>query len=315
MDKLKIAIMGATSHIAKGLLYNLNSVRETELYPFTTSPKKLAKFILDHDLNCQVYEGYSGINLNRYDMIINCVGMGATNSPRFDKRNYFSVLEQFDNMAISYVSMYPDCTYVCLASGAIYGRLSTPANDTTTNSILVNHVTKEEHFSISRLYSEVKHRAHADLNIVDLRIFSYFSRFADLSENYFMNQVIAHILQKKELIVTGGNFIRDYLHPQDLLDAILLTKRMARNQAMDICSRKPVSKIEILDYMGTVYGLRYKVDDSIGCNSASGVKPVYYSEDTTAQRCIGYSARYTSMETIITETKQILVGIQCDLIS
>jgi hypothetical protein len=72
--------------------------------------------------------------------------------------------------------------------------------------------------------------------------------------------------------------------------------------------------MEILDYMGTVYGLRYKVDDSRGCYNASGVKPVYYSEDLTAQRRLGYSPSYTSMETIISETKQILVGIQCDLI-
>jgi nucleoside-diphosphate-sugar epimerase len=232
--------------------------------------------------------------------------MGATNSPRFNRRNYFSVLEPFDNMAISYVGMHPDCTYVCLGSGAVYGKLSTPANDTTINSILVNHVTKEEHFSISRLYSEVKHRAHADLNIVDLRIFSYFSRFADLSENYFMNEVIAHILQKKKFIVASDNFIRDYLHPQDLLNAILLSKRMARNQAMDICSRKSVSKMEILDYMRTVYRLNYVIDGSIGCNSASGVKLIYSSGDNVAQRSINYEPMYTSMEAIITETQEIM---------
>jgi nucleoside-diphosphate-sugar epimerase len=313
MDKLKIAIMGATSHIAKGLLYNLNSVRETKLYPYTTSPKKLAKFILDHNLLCEVYEGYSGFNSNHYDMIINCVGMGATNSPRFDRRNYFSVLEPFDNMAISYVSIYPDCTYVCLGSGAIYGRLSTPANDTTTNSILVNHVTKEEHYSISRLYTEAKHRAHEDLKIVDLRIFSYFSRFADLSENYFLNQVIAHILQKKELVVTSDNILRDYLHPNDLISAIFQSKRLAGNQAMDICSKKPVLKSQILDYMSNTYGLQYKIDDLIGCNSASGVKLIYTSEGKAAQRSIKYEPIYTSMEAIITETQQIMK--MCDAVS
>lgn len=313
MDKLKIAIMGATSHIAKGLLYNLNSVSETELFPFTTSPKKLAKFIINHGLNCQVYEGYSEFNSNWYDMIINCVGMGATNSPRFDRRNYFSVLEPFDNMAISYVKMCPDCTYVCLGSGAIYGRLSAPANDTTINSILVNHVTKEEHYSISRLYSEAKHRAHADLKIVDLRIFSYFSRFADLSDNYFMNQVIAHILQNKELVVTCDDILRDYLHPNDLISAIFQSKRLAGNQAMDLCSKKPVLKSQILDHMSNTYGLQYKIDDLIGCNSASGVKLIYTSDDKAAQRSINYKPIYTSMEAIITETQEILK--MCDVTS
>lgn len=303
---MKIAILGATSHIAKGLLYNFSSEKEIELSLFTTSPKKLANFLFDHDLSCQVYEGYSDFNSNRYEMIINCVGMGATNNPRFDRRNYFSVLESFDNMAISYVRMHPDCNYVCFGSGAIYGSLSSPANDKTINSIMVNHVTKEQHFSIFRLYSEAKHRANADLNIVDLRIFSYFSRFADLSENYFMNQVIAHIVKKKELVVTSDNIIRDYLHPEDLLSAIFLYKRKAGNRAMDICSKKAVSKMEILDYMKSAHGLQYKVDDSVGCSSASGVKPVYYSEDRSAQEYMGYRPKYTSMEAIMTETKAML---------
>lgn len=174
------------------------------------------------------------------------------------------------------------------------------------NSIRVNHIATEDYYAIARLNAEAKHRAFNGLRIIDLRIFSYFSRFADLTDGYFITEVIDCVLKKRVLVTDNVNIIRDYIHPEDLFSIIRKCMDAGKiNVAFDVTSAKPVEKSEILDYFSSVYGLRYEISRSLNHVSPTGLKNIYCSNYNNAA-CIGYKPTFSSMDAIKQESKYIL---------
>ena len=67
------------------------------------------------------------------------------------------------------------------------------------------------------------------------------------------------ILNNTVLVTDSTNIVRDYLHPEDLFAMIVTCIHAGKiNQALDVNSRSPVSKQEILDYFSSEYGLQYE---------------------------------------------------------
>lgn len=312
MKKLKIAILGSTSHIAKGLINNFLNGGEVSWHLYTRSPDKVRSFLdaigKSPGKNCVIHEGYKNFTKFSHDVIINCIGVGTLNKLRGNYTNYFMVTEEYDNLVIGYLhNNCPNALYISLSSGAVYGReFSAPVEENTVNSIKVNHVTNEDYYSIARLNSEAKHRAFKDLNIVDLRIFSYFSRFIDLADNYFITEVLDCILNKKVLVTDNVNIVRDYVHPEDLFSIIRKCMDAGKiNVAFDVTSAKPAEKREILDYFLLEYGLKYEIGRSLSHVSATSSKNIYCSKYNKALG-IGYKPKFSSMDTIKQESKYIL---------
>jgi len=191
----------------------------------------------------------------------------------------------------------------------VYGReFLAPAQESSAYTICANHISSADYYAIARLNAEAKHRAFKNLNIVDIRIFSYFSRFIDLDQGYFITELLGALLNKKTLMANSINFVRDYIHPQDLYS--LITKCIAAgklNLALDAGSAKPVEKKEILDYFSAQYGLKCQLSESIGPASATGEKKIYCSDYKNAAQ-IGYSAQFSSLEALQQEAKYILQG-------
>lgn len=312
MKKLKIAILGSNSHIARGLINNFLQSRKFRLHLYTRHSDKvnnflssLREFVKD---DCMVYKSYRYLAKHAYDVVINCVGVGTLNKLKGDYTKYFTITEDYDNLAINYIrNRYAQVLYICLSSGAVYGRgFSAPVNENTVNSIRVNHVAPEDYYGIVRLNSEAKHRSFKHLNIVDLRLFSYFSRYIDLTDDYFITEIMNCILKKKMLITDNINIARDYVHPEDLYSIISKCLNVSRiNTVFDVTSSKPVTKKEMLDYFSSEYGLKYKIVRDLSHISATGMKNVYYSKYPNAKK-IGYEPLFSSMDTIKQESKYIL---------
>ena len=128
----------------------------------------------------------------------------------------------------------------------------------SVNRLQVNHVIPEDYYGIVRINAEAKHRAHCNLRIIDLRIFSYFSRYINLTDGYFITDVMEAILSNKVLVTNSTNIVRDYLHPEDLFAMVVKCIHAGKiNQAYDVNSSCPVAKQEILDYFASEYGLKY----------------------------------------------------------
>ena len=312
---MNIVILGATSHIAKGLIERFLNQGTDTLHLFSRTPSMVQNFLNSVEMasitDYRLYGDYGDFISGSYDVIINCIGVETRNSHDCDFTRYFSVTEEFDNLVISYLkNSNPDALYISFSSGAVYGRgFSKPVADDSTNCLMVNHLVQQDYYGIVRINAEAKHRAHENFRIIDLRIFSYFSRYINLTDGYFITDVIQAILHSSVLHTNTNDIVRDYLHPDDLYRAIraCIETRLI-NRAIDINSTGPANKEEILDYFSLVYGLKYEkcaVTENI---SATGSKSNYYSicNHTTA---IDFSPRFSSMDSVIQEASHLLENI------
>lgn len=306
--------MGATSHVAKGLINQFLQSNDFHSHLFTRSEDKLQNFLnainKPKNVNYTICTDYNLFSSFSYDVIINCVGVETRNKNNCDFTRYFTVTEKFDNIAIEYLqNKNPAALYISLSSGAVYGiGFSTPAGENSVNHLPVNHIVPEDYYGIARINAEAKHRAHSNLRIIDLRIFSYFSRFINLEDGYFITDLMEAILNKKILITDNTNIVRDYLHPKDLF--VMIVKCIAAgnlNFAFDVNSSHPVTKQEILDYFVSEYGLKYENRHCSQNVSATGPKSNYYSTNDQASR-IGYMPQFSSLDTLKCEAKYILTN-------
>ncbi len=310
----KIAILGAASHIAKGLISNFikEPIFELHLFVRLCEKKDINAFLKgltnENGKKCVIHLDYLDFLKGQYDVIINCVGVGTIKKIKGDYTRYFTVTEEYDNLAIKYLKeRNPKALYISFSSGTIYGReFLAPANDKAANCIEVNHISQQDYYAIARLNAECKHRAFKDLNIVDLRVFSYFSRYIDLNDGYFITALLKSIRANKIMKTNAGDFMRDYLHPLDLFEAIKKCVNIGKiNAALDINSKKPVRKKEIMRYFSNKYGLKAKINKKTPFQSATGQKSFYFSKNLNASQ-IGYKPKFTSLETIKSEAEFIL---------
>ncbi|HNY97519.1 MAG TPA: NAD(P)-dependent oxidoreductase [Candidatus Pacearchaeota archaeon] len=304
--KKNIAILGANSHIAKGLIENFFVQTGFNMHLFARSQdrQELISFLksigLKNSGRIKIYFSYSQFFNGNYDAIINCVGVGTKKQEDCDYSDYFIITETYDNLAIDYLRhKNAQAIYISFSSGVVYGKdFSKPAVDRTTNEIFVNYIEKNQYYAIARLNAETKHRSLEEYNIVDLRLFSYFSKFINLKDNYFIAELANCVLRKSTFETDEKNFIRDYLHPADLFHAVCLCLQKKKiNSSFDISSRKPISKKEILDYFSRAYGLKYRINFKNSPSGGTGLKLRYYSLRKTTKE-IGYSAKFTSFQTI-----------------
>ena len=311
MKKNEVAVFGATSHIAKGLICNFIRAGNARLHLYSRAPEKVQAFLeslgkkLSPDL--VVHADYGDLRGSSCGVIINCVGVGTLKKLRGDYSLYFTVTEKFDNLAIEHLSTRrPDALYISLGSGSVYGGdFSAPAGDDTPCFFRANHISREEYYTIARLNAEAKHRSLGGLRIADLRVFSYFSRFIDLADGYFMSELAGAVLRKKTFVTDSVNIVRDYVHPRDLFSAVTLCMTRARvNGAFDISSSAPVCKQEILDHFSAEYGLKYKLAAARPAGP-TGAKNIYCSASGNAA-ALGYKPSFSSMETIKREARLLL---------
>jgi len=309
---MNVVIMGATSHIAKGLIERFLQCDGYVLQLYSRSADAVRQFMQNIDQtdnsNYCICDDYQSFIQSSCDVIINCIGVETRNSHNCDFTRYFSVTEEFDSLAISYLkNSNPEALYISFSSGAVYGRgFSDPAGDDSTNCIKVNHLTRQDYYGIVRINAEAKHRAHEELRIIDLRIFSYFSRYINLTDGYFITDLIQALLSNTVLYTDSINIVRDYLHPDDLFGAVSACISSGRlNLAVDINSSRPVAKQEILDYFSSTYGLRYEKRQSSENISATGTKANYYSTSAHASR-IGFVPKFSSMDSLMYGAESLL---------
>jgi nucleoside-diphosphate-sugar epimerase len=311
VSKTKVAILGSTSHIAKGLISNFVRRPEFSLHLYTRSVDRVTCFLASigqstHE-DCTIHINYADVVRCGYDVIINCIGVGTQHKLGENYALFFKVTEEFDNLSIACLSdSCPDALYVSFSSGAVYGNLAQPANENSVSQFVVNRIEPNNYYAIARLNSEAKHRALKQLNIVDLRIFSYFSRYIDLEDGYFISDVMSSLLRGKTLITSDKNIVRDYLHPDDLFAMVIKCIEVhTLNCAFDVVSRCPVEKKSILQYFACEYGLKYTIGEPMEKAGSTGYKHVYCSNNQNAKK-IGFLPRFSSMETIVEESKHLI---------
>lgn len=308
MNPLRIAILGATSHIAKGLIACWIERHDRELLLYARSPEHVQEFIgqLGRSTETKVLpiEEYGR---EQHDVVVNCVGFGNPQRLKDNLADIFTIASKFDDLILAYLAENHQTIYINLSSGSAYGAdFSQPVNEQSQARFNINDLKSEEFYGIAKLHSEARHRALKALSIIDLRIFGYFSRYIDLNEKFLLSEIISCLKNKQTFITSPVNIWRDYLHPQDL--ALLIDCCIAHcplNAAYDAYSKKEVSKFEMLESFAGTYGLVYEIDDSCQPLSVTGAKSYYYSTGRKARE-IDYIPALTSLEGIHAEMLELL---------
>ena len=300
---MKVAILGATGHIAKCALWALSQDDTAEFYLFSRTREKLEGVCLGYAperIHCA--GGYSEFFEHTYDLIFN--GVGVWDTPGASAQQIFSATESYDNMIIRYQLDHPHTRSIHISSGAVYGGdYSVPIDDKSVAMLAVNNVSKGDYYTAAKLNSEVKHRAYSDLDIVDIRLFGFFSRYMSLRYHYLLSGIINSIKENRPFHAIRSNFYRDYIHLDDFAEMLCgIMKQEHINMAIDVRSKEPVSKEEMIRFFSEEYGLKaVEAGDEIAI-SRTGVKPYYYS---TRENGI-YTPRHTSLDTIRHEIKFFL---------
>jgi hypothetical protein len=270
---MRVAILGATGHVAKNLIDGM------------TPAFDIVAFSRSEDLSSPVHIGafHSSPLMPFYDAVINCIGAGTPEKVKAAGPGIFATTERFDDLIIEYIQSHPGSSYINISSGIV-------------------HVEgKPDAYRMTKLNAEAKHRAFADLPICDLRLFSFFSRHVDTSSSHMMAEISRAVVNGTEFVTTDSDIQRDYVSPVDLCQVVAAAIRTGVNCACDIYSAAPTTKRAIIVAMQERFGLRVEYVPSGRPPSASGDS--YIPLDRSANEIFGYAPTMTSLETIQAELK------------
>ena len=301
---MKIAILGATSQIAQDLILSFSINKDYDFSLFGRNIELLEKWINSENLSekYQIQEYSEFVNHQKYDVIINFVGIGDPAKAQKMGSDIFKVTEQYDDMALEYLKQHKKTKYIFLSSGAVYGgNYQDQVNKNTVAMIDINNLDSTDWYTLAKLYAEAKHRSLSDLSIVDVRVFNYFSHTQDMNARFLITDIVRVIKNKEVFKTSAVDIVRDFITPPDfynLIQAIVDFKPI--NMALDCYTKSPISKFDLLNGLKEEFGLDYKVDKNIGIINATGLKLNYYSLNK-AEKSINYNPENTSLEGIIQE--------------
>jgi nucleoside-diphosphate-sugar epimerase len=311
---MRIAILGATSQIAKDLIDLLCKNGSYELYLYARKPSAI-NISLKNDpySNIRHIGDYDSFGLNReFDGLINFVGVGNPAMVAQMGADIFDLTFKFDQLALNYLHVYPKCRYIFLSSGAAYGSdFRLPAQQETVAKIPINGLTYHDWYGVAKLHAECRHRSYKDLSIIDFRIFNYFSSSQDIDARFLISDIIRAIRDKKIFRTTSANVVRDYLHPSDLFNLLLLVLTAEqKNDVVDCYSRAPVDKLTLLKYMKDKFEFNFEFTEQDSSINSTGEKANYYSLNNKAKK-FGYLPTLSSLEGIARESEIILKRYAC----
>ena len=306
---MRIAILGATSQIAQDLILSFSKYKDYDFSLFGRNVELLQKWINSEILSdkYQVQEYSEFGHHQKYNVIINFVGIGDPIKAQKIGNDIFQITEQYDDMALNYIKQHKETKYIFMSSGAVYGgSYQKPVNENTVATVDINNLKSTDWYAISKLYAEAKHRSMPELSIVDVRVFNYFSHTQDMNARFLITDIVRAIKNKKVFKTSEDNIIRDFITPPDfyrLIQAIINFKPI--NMALDCYTKSPISKFDLLDELKSEFGLRYEIDKSVNIVNATGCKLNYYSINKLTGR-FKYFPKNTSINGIFKEFHCIL---------
>ena len=306
---MKIAILGATSQIAQDLILSFSKNQDYIFSLFSRNVELLEKWINSENLSdkYQVQEYSEFDNHQKFDVIINFVGIGDPIKAQKMGSDIFKITEQYDDIALDYVRCHKETKYIFLSSGAVYGgNYQEPVNKDTIATVDINNLKSTDWYTLAKLYAEAKHRSLSDLSIIDVRVFNYFSRTQNMDARFLITDIVRAIKNKEVFKTSADNIVRDFITPPDFYHLILsIINSKSINVALDCYTKSPISKFDLLDELEERFGLQYEAGKDANIVNATGVKFNYYSTNNNAKN-IGYKPKNTSLKGVVEEIGKIV---------
>ena len=306
---MRIAILGATSQIAKDLILSFCAQSSHELVLYSRRQEVVSHWLASVGLAGRyVVADFAAFSANEhFDSILNFVGVGNPAQAAAMGASIFDVTLKYDEMALDYVRQHPASRYIFLSSGAAYGSsFDEPVDEHTKAVIAINDLKPQDWYAVAKLYAECRHRSLPHLPIVDIRVFNYFSRTLDISARFLITDILRAIHDNEVLKSSPDYVVRDFVTPSDFYKLVIsLLATPATNAAVDCYTLAPIDKRSLLAAMKDKFGLRYEITVANASVNATGSKPHYYSLNTRAAE-FGYQPALTSLEGVLQEAALLL---------
>ncbi|NIE73932.1 NAD-dependent epimerase/dehydratase family protein [Pantoea sp. Ap-967] len=307
---MRLAILGASSHIAKDLVASIAAQTAYACTLFVRTPGALnAELQAIAASKGFAVSDYSGFDANaQFDAVINFVGVGDPARAVQMGKEIFTVTEQYDNLALDYLRSHPACRYIYLSSGAAYGsNFAAPVTEASQAVFPINGLRPQDWYGAAKFQAECRHRALPEAAIVDVRVFSYFSHRQAPAARFFLSDILRALHNGSVLEVAADDMLRDYLTPGDFLQLIdRILQAPPCNTAVDCYSQAPVGKFELLAALGEAFGLQHCVAGDQARVNATGPKAHYYSHNRRAEQLFGYVPGDSSLSGVVREIRQQL---------
>jgi nucleoside-diphosphate-sugar epimerase len=307
---MRIAILGATSNIAKDLIQLFSAEDTAELVLFARRPHVISDWMLQYKIkSCYpIYDFASFKNDQYFDALINFVGVGNPAQTAAMGASIFEATLRYDQMSLDYLELHPECRYIFFSSGAVYGgNFDKPVTEYSQALLPVNEIGDQHWYAVAKLYAEYRHRAHTNKAITDIRVFNYFSRSADLNARFLITDLLRSIRDREIFRTSTANITRDYAGPREIYQLIRrILDTPAVNCAVDCYTISPIDKFTMLKVLSSAFGLRYELVPQATGMAATGNKTHYYSLNRRASEIFGYQPQLTSQEVVLLESTGIL---------
>ena len=298
---MKIAILGATSEIAKDLILSFSAQDKQELVLFARRPKEVIRWLSTVNLpnKYAVYGFESFHHVSDLGAIINFVGVGNPAQAAAMGASIFDVTLKYDTIALNYLDKYPSCRYIFLSSGAAYGTsFNEPVTEATQATAPINNFQPQDWYGVAKLYAECRHRSLPYLSIIDIRVFNYFSSTQNMDARFLITDIVRAIRDKATLKTSSEIIVRDYISSEDFYQLISrILNSSIKNDVVDCYSNAPIDKPALLNFMQENFGLQYElVPQNIAINTGN-VRSHYFSLNRRARQ-FGYAPIRTSLENL-----------------
>lgn len=307
---MRIAVLGATSYIAQDFIRTIALRNDVALDLYGRNPEVLLTWLSIENLPAIFkVKTYSQLNKdNSYDAIINFIGVGNPADAKAMGASIFAITAEYDKMALDYLHNHPKTKYIFLSSGIAYGsNFENPVDECSKTCLDLNNQLETDWYAKSKIYCELLHRSLRHLNIIDLRIFNYFSRNIDLTNRYLITDILRAVKNQEHFYTNAQNIWRDFLHPQDFYQIVsLILAEDSINDVFDCYSQAPIDKFSLLNAIKENFSFSFSYTESADFSiNATGLKKKYYSENYKAAFW-GYKPQKTSMQCIIDEATSLM---------
>ncbi|MBS7808569.1 NAD-dependent epimerase/dehydratase family protein [Variovorax sp. PCZ-1] len=310
MVSKQIALLGANSHIGKGLISEFIRHRPDEFATtvlYARDPCALSAWIKAEFQIEKLAHHPKVFGQKQFDIVINAIGVSDMVRIAEIGSQVFDINRHYDERVMSYLDSFPATKYIYLSSGAVYGgAFEEPTTSDTCAHVNLNMPSQLDWYGLAKLSSEIRHRSKSDLAIVDVRIFGYVSSWLPTDRPFFLVDVVKALMDRTPLSTDRKDFWRDYIGPTELAQVVYsIIDSPASNTSIDVYSAAPILKTYLLEVLIRDFSLRvdYKEDDQFESNAA--YKFNYFSTDRRA-KSFGYIPKRTSEQVVVQELSRFL---------
>jgi nucleoside-diphosphate-sugar epimerase len=307
---MKIAILGASGHIGASLADELSKRSGLDLVLFSRRPS--ASLLTGPAAETRVSQrAVSDLDFSGCDIVINAIGLGAPDKIAAAGADILRLTFEWEDKIKAALRVAPECLYVFISSGAIYGRLDQkPASSDSVAEFSVNEAEIGSGYAKAKFVAEALHRSWRHNRILDVRIFGYASQFIDLRSTFFLSQIYRALLEDTVFVTGPQDMVRDYVGAKELLSLVESVARRAQvNDAVDVFSLAPVNKFSIIDAMQQ-FGLKCEVVDD--AERAIAPARVQYFTSFMRAREYGYRPQRSSLDIVVETAKHFFCSTKRD---